>query len=483
MNPTETIPETVAQTFKRGQAKLQELGSVSAKQLANPVSTVTVPQPQVATIPQQSGQLVTNITRDNSGFIAAKTAEADQLRELQGQFGALNEQGSLSDLFNTTRDQFGGGSDSLKELKDIQLQLTDMNTGSKLTKTRIEGAAGQTLEAGQRQINQQDREAAVRSAGLAARASVIQGNIQTANAAAKSAVDIAYQDRTLKSTNLLNQISMVQDKVDQQTAQLLETEKRGYEAALAALKELKDATQNAIVSGATQAEVSQMLDANVDDATKLSLAQSITARGATQMRNLDIEGKQASIAQSRASTANIYDQISARGAALRQAQSTATTEQSKAQIKATADTEQALGIKQLANELLTTDGLSAAIGVGFKKSVVGSLPFVSGDAISGSARADFEGKANRLANLLTLDNLKLMSGVLTDRDIQLLATAGSNLGQFNLSETAYKSEINRVIGTMDRTINNNGITTEQAVFFGTLEETDAQNFDVIWDNL
>jgi len=198
---------------------------------------------------------------------------------------------------------------------------------------------------------------------------------------------------------------------------------------------------------------------------------------------LDIQAQRANIAQSQASTANIYDQISARGAALRQAQTTATTEQDKAQIKATADTEQALGIKQLANELLTTDGLSAAIGVGFKKSVIGSIPFVSGDAISGTNRADFEAKANRLANLLTLDNLKLMSGVLTDRDIQLLATAGSNLGQFNLSETAYKAEINRVIGMMDRTISNNGMTTEQATFFGVLEPGDAQTLDAIWDNL
>jgi len=290
----------------------RNLGTVSANQLSNPVDTVTVPQPQVSSIPPQSGQLVTNITRDNAGFIAAQTEEAKQVKDLQNQFGALNDQGSLSDLFNTTRDQFGGGSDSLKELKDIQLQLTDMDTGSTLTKTRIEGAGGQTLGQAQREVTQEDREAAVRSAGLAARASVIQGNIQTANAAAKSAVDIAYQDRTLKSTNLLNQISMVQSKVDQQTAQLLETEKRGYEADLAAVKELKDATQNAIVNGASQAEVSQLMDSTVDDATKLALAQTITARGAGEMRGLDMEQSRASIESSRASTANSFDSIRSR---------------------------------------------------------------------------------------------------------------------------------------------------------------------------
>lgn len=198
---------------------------------------------------------------------------------------------------------------------------------------------------------------------------------------------------------------------------------------------------------------------------------------------LDREAKRASINASNASTANLYDQILARSAALRQSQATATTEQDKLQIKATADTEQALGIKQLANELLTTDGLTAAIGVGFKKNVIGAIPFVSGDAVSGTNRVNFEAKATRLANLLTLDNLKLMSGVLTDRDIRFLADAGSNLGQFNLSEAAYKAEINRIIATMDRTISNNGMTTEQAVFFGVLEAGDAQSLDAIWDNL
>jgi len=280
----------------------RNLGTVSANQLSNPVDPVTVPQPQVATISPQSRQLVTNISRDNNGFIENKSAEVQKRNELEDQFSALNNQGSLSDLFNTTRDEFGGGSDSLKELKDIQLQLKDMDFKSGKNKDIIQ-SGGQGAMQGERSLTQEDREAATRSTWLAARASVIQGNIQTANAAAKSAVDIAYQDRTLKSTNLLNQISMVQSKVDKQTAQLLETEKRGYEADLAAVKELKDATQNAIVSGASQAEVSQLMDSTVDDATKLALAQTITARGAGEMRGLDIEQSRASIRSSNASAA------------------------------------------------------------------------------------------------------------------------------------------------------------------------------------
>jgi len=191
---------------------------------------------------------------------------------------------------------------------------------------------------------------------------------------------------------------------------------------------------------------------------------------------LDREQKRASIAQNRASTANIYDQMASRATAAREAALTATSEQDEVKLKATADTEQALGIKQLAEELITTRGGSAAIGFGTGK-------FFGLDPIAGTSRADFEAKATRLSNLLTLDNLKLMSGVLTDRDIQLLATAGSNLSNFDMSQKQYVAEINRVIENMDRTISNNGITAEQAVFFGAIDEGDATNLDAIWDNL
>ena len=61
----------------------RNLGTVSANQLSNPVDTVTVPQPQVATISPQSQQLVTNISRDTNGFIENKSAEVQKRNELQ----------------------------------------------------------------------------------------------------------------------------------------------------------------------------------------------------------------------------------------------------------------------------------------------------------------------------------------------------------------------------------------------------------------
>lgn len=188
-----------------------------------------------------------------------------------------------------------------------------------------------------------------------------------------------------------------------------------------------------------------------------------------------------------AQLANIYDQINARAVAAREEAMRLlqedTTAQEKEEAAKKADTEQALEIKSLAEQVLASSGLSSAVGFGLRKSVWGNLPFASGEAIAGTDRANFEASASRLANLLTLDNLKLMSGVLTDRDIQLLATAGSNLGNFNMSEAAYVEEINRIVELMNRTITNNGLTDEQAVFWGVIEQPDLETFNNLWDSL
>lgn len=292
--------ETVADTVKRAKAMVQPM--VSADKLMNPIAPVTVPEPRLPSLPSNTLNIARNVSRDTDGFISAQTEEAKRLKDLQATYGALSNDSSLTDVFNNKMAESGITSDSFKELKDIQLQLTDMDTKSGLNKVTIE-SGGQGAIQGQRSLTQEDREAAVRSAGLASRAAVLQGNIQTATALAKDAVNIAYQDRTLKATNLLNQIEMVQGQVDDQTAQLLEQEKRGYEAELASIKEVKDAVSTAMVNGATQTEISQLTDPTIDDATKLSLAQSITARGANEMRSLEMGAKSASIRASNASAA------------------------------------------------------------------------------------------------------------------------------------------------------------------------------------
>lgn len=301
MNPS-TLPEKpVAQPAAPTIPKATPLTStVSAKALVMPPAPVSVRQPVIPPPPAPS-PLVAPVRAETDNLIKANTAESQRLQELRDSYSLLNDQSSMGEMFSQERQNLGIDT-NLKELKDIQLRLTDMNTASDLTKTRIEGAAGQTLGQGQREVTQEYRENAVRTTGLAARAAVLQGNIETATALARDTVDMAFKDRQVTAQNLINQISDIRSTVDEQTGQLLEQDKRKYEAELASIKELKDNIATAMVNGASQAEIGQLNDPAMDDASKLKLAQSITARGATQMRNLEVESQRANIAQSYAST-------------------------------------------------------------------------------------------------------------------------------------------------------------------------------------
>ena len=285
-----------ADRAKRDQQSLQ----VSANSLVNPPRATNLTPPVLETPPQTG--TANAVSNDLGEIITAQTQEASDLRARRSEFTELGNLGTLGD-FRTQQLADLGVPDNVRQLKDIQLQLADVDTASDLTKTRIQGAAGQTLAGGQREVTQEDRENAVRRSGLAAQASVLQGNIQTATTLVNQAVQTAYQDRSLKNSNLLNQINDLSGTVDNQTQQLLDQEKARVEADQAAVKEVKDSVALAMQSGAaTPQEVAQLTDINATDADRLSLAQSISARGATEDRNLDVQQTEASIRASNAGT-------------------------------------------------------------------------------------------------------------------------------------------------------------------------------------
>lgn len=466
--------ETPTQTVKRIKAAINP--TVSANQIVEPVTPVQVPNPALPYIPKQTSQIVTNVTRDVNGFISAQTEEAKRLKEQQEAYAELAGGPNLSQLFKETQAQYGVTSDTFKELQDIQLQLTDMGTQNELQKSQIQNAAGQTIGQGQREVTQQDREAAIRSAGLAARASVVQGNIETATALAKDTVNIAFQDRQLKAQNLLNQINMLQNQVDEQTGQLLAQEARQYEQELASIKEVKDAVSTAIVNGATQAEITQMTDPTVDDGTKLALAQKITGRGATELRNLDIEATRANIA-------NTYSQISDRNARLDLARQAMQLDIDKAQQQAMieageegklneAKAEKALGMLQSINELATHPGFSSAVGPNpLARTEYGAGFGILTGLFTGN-KSDFKSEVDMLANTLTLENMDLLKGPATDKDVEIVAASMSKLKNMDVTEKQYASELERLRSAAQRIVDNIGVTPEQAQFyFGTDAET------------
>jgi hypothetical protein len=72
---------------------------------------------------------------------------------------------------------------------------------------------------------------------------------------------------------------------------------------------------------------------------------------------------------------------------------------------------------------------------------------------SGTSTA--EEMRNRLESLLTVDNLDLMKGVLSDSDIKILKQAGSMLST-RINEQAAMKEINRIIEAASRTLTGGG---------------------------
>ena len=462
------------QTVKDIQAGPQQSLQVSANNLVNPPRATNLTPPRVPPAPVSDSATV---ARD---LLAKDSENARQLAEKEAEFAGLTGGLSRVEQRDTALSQFGVQNNQ-SQLEDVQAQLDVMVGDSNLRKTRIEGAAGQTLAGGQRELTQEDREQAVRSQTLASQAFTLRGNIQLGRQLANDALNDALIDREFEAESVLTQIKQLQGRVDKEQQAQLDEEKRVREAELLAISESKEAVNTALQSGATPDEVAQLTNPKLTDADRLSLAQSISARGATEDRNLDVQAQESKLATDRAQRANIFDQINSRQVAAREKANTTTEAGQEAIDKKTADTEQALGLKALATQLLTESGLSSAVGLGFKKSVVGSIPFASGDAIAGSARADFEATAERVANLLTLDNLDLMSGVLSETDIKILETAGSNLRNFDQSEEQYIEEINRIISVMDRTITNNGVSEEQASFFGLADDSDLLEINSIFE--
>lgn len=128
--------------------------------------------------------------------------------------------------------------------------------------------------------------------------------------------------------------------------------------------------------------------------------------------------------------------------------------------------ERKIEVVSLANELAKSD----AIG---KKSAVGAslakfLPFGQALGLQGN-RTAFESKVNTLKSNLTLDNLKLLKGAMSDKDLLFLNSIGSSL-DVNMSEAQFDKELGRVITKLDpdKTITNalSGSTQQTRVLNG-----------------
>jgi hypothetical protein len=300
MPPTLEQPEVTMDTAQATLDRAKAMsGSVSANQLAQPAPVAPVTEPAEA--PPVDRGVIDRAAQGTQDFITAQSAEADRLKQLRDEYGAISGEGTLSDMFTQEQNRMGIPQ-NLRDLQDIQLQLADRGTSSQLTQAQIAGKAGQTINEAGRAITQEQRESAIRDAGLAARAQVLQGNIETASTLVNQAVQLAYQDRTLRNTNLINQINDLRGVVDEQTQQLLDKEQRKYEEDQAQIMRAQDAVDSATVSGyASPEDIKRLTELSGDPQAQAAYARGIVAQGAIDQRRLSDMAQRSSIAASAAS--------------------------------------------------------------------------------------------------------------------------------------------------------------------------------------
>lgn len=136
--------------------------------------------------------------------------------------------------------------------------------------------------------------------------------------------------------------------------------------------------------------------------------------------------------------------------------------------------DKALVISSLAKELKTDAGFDNAVGPNMFTRL--GTPF-SGD------KQNFIDKAERLANLLTIENMGVLKGPASDRDVALIMEAASTLSSREVSEADYAAEIQRVYDAAMRIANTYGVTDEQLVAYGYMIPAEVQAANEEWARL
>lgn len=103
--------------------------------------------------------------------------------------------------------------------------------------------------------------------------------------------------------------------------------------------------------------------------------------------------------------------------------------------------QQARLVQSLVVDLFNDTTLNSAIGP-----IQGRLPAITKNV------SDFRNKVTQLKSLLTLENLDLMSGVLSETDIKILESAATNLN-VTTSEDAFRKELKRIYNTATNSLN------------------------------
>lgn len=356
---------------------------------------------------------------------------------------------------------------------DIENEILQKNNRFLRENEQIMRGTGTTMGQKQAQLNEAQRKQAVDLTDLEIRYQAVTSSLNNISAIAKRKAEIVFGDKKAK----VDALKFIYDEnkellTDQEDKLFQKTLLREGKALDIQVKQYQDFEEERLryLNNAAQAGADNNTLKTIQGAKSLDELygmQGIQKYSMSQAEKLDMAYKNAQIA-------NLYDQINARGVEAYEAQIKAAVE---AKEQADAGLQKSLAGAALALELQTADGLSSAIGFGIKKNavsrttagagtgaaigaglgsvvpivgtaaggVVGGIVggvtgfFTSPEAIAGTARADYETKADQLAAMITLEGRSALrgQGTITDSEQALLARAETILSNKDVSEEVW----------------------------------------------
>ncbi len=433
--------------------------------VAIPISSV-VSQPTQQQFQTPSPQAPTNFN-DLTTTMASQQDASNQLAlERQKQQQSVSEIGTMNDIlagksaFTAQQNEATGLNVANEAAIAKAAEITALGKQAaaaqqeNISQGRQLGSVG-SFVAGQ--ANEIERNRAIKSLNLSAELDALKGNIDIAKSKVQQAVEAKYSGIEQQLANklqmfdlnqkLYSNLSQEEQKQFDRAKYKVEQEQKKVAEEKASQLDISNMITEAIPNAPTDV-IARAKKLAESGASKLAVAQALGVYGGDYLKTQLLK---AQIDTEKAQKAKIYQDINKIKSEMETKGLTPTTAN-------VAKVEASQSVYDIAQELLTAQGKGGAVGFGFKKSVVGSLPFVEGTAIAGTDRATYESKFKQLKDTLASANLDKLKGAMSDKDIEFLRNIGTALS-LDMPETAFDAELKKVQNTMTKVP---GVQVQQA---------------------
>jgi hypothetical protein len=488
----ETVDQTVARAQKlvprnnqTATPKVDVSGStvISPDSLAAPSPLKITPPPVDTATAGMQGVLETaqgttdTFLRDLSK--QRETTETTKNTSLQAYLDSLMAPGEVAQ----TAAQYAteGGVDAIQqELDTVNNQILQEQNALRRKIERIQSSGGGLASGAEAETYNLERESLAKQADLYVIQMGVQGRFDSAKTIADRAVAAQLESAKQRQDilGLLYQDNKEQfTKAEQREFETKQADRnRVIEEEASNKKSIYELAIQAQMDGAPTAVVQQMMSAKSKEEA--------LGIGGQYIGALDREQKRASIAANYASIdlaerkfqyEQQKDALTAELEAM-EAAGTITKEQAAQQTKV----EQALTLKDLVSQIRGHAGFNLSVGsigerlVGLEGGIAGQLY----NYLSGQGEG-FDALYDQLTENLTLANLDKMTGVLTDRDIQVLRSAATRLRK-TTTETEFLGVLDEMERTFDRAVQENGLTPQQARFYYGVDDEALSEIDALW---